>query len=103
MFHHFHGGAHARGQGAISAQQLDELLDFVGAGRILPALEWQERSTRGTLAPDDLCITFDDALRCQVDIALPVLESRGLTAFWFVYSSVFEGVRERLEIYRHVR
>lgn len=103
MFHHFHGGVHAPGQGAITSEEFDDLIEFADPSRILPALEWQERSRRGTLGPNDLCITFDDALRCQIDIALPVLEARGLTAFWFVYSSVFEGVIERLEVYRYVR
>jgi peptidoglycan/xylan/chitin deacetylase (PgdA/CDA1 family) len=103
MFHHFHGGAHPRGQGAISAEDFDAMIDFVGARRVLQAAEWQERSSRERLAPDDLCITFDDALRCQIDIALPVLEARGLTAFWFVYSSAVEGVSEGLEVYRYLR
>ncbi len=103
MFHHFCGGAHARGQGAITAAQFDELLEFLGPARILSAEDWEARNRAGKLDRDDLCITFDDALRSQIDIALPVLEARGLTAFWFVYSSVFEGVQERLEVYRHVR
>ena len=103
MFHHFCDGVHARGQGAITAAEFDDLLEFVGPARILGAKEWEERSRRGELDCDDVCITFDDALRCQIDVALPVLEARGLTAFWFVYSSVFEGVQERLEVYRHIR
>jgi peptidoglycan/xylan/chitin deacetylase (PgdA/CDA1 family) len=103
MLHHFYGGVHPNGQGAIDAEQFDAMLDFMGAERFLPAEEWQRRSTAGTLKPDDLCVTFDDALRCQTDIALPVLQARGLTAFWFVYSSVFDGVPERLEIYRYLR
>jgi peptidoglycan/xylan/chitin deacetylase (PgdA/CDA1 family) len=103
MFHHFHGGPHLPGQGSISPEEFDALLDFVDPSRILPAQEWLRRSLAGTLSPNDLCLTFDDALRCQFDIALPVLRRRGLTAFWFVYSSVFEGGIEPLEIYRHYR
>jgi peptidoglycan/xylan/chitin deacetylase (PgdA/CDA1 family) len=104
MFHHFHDDArHRPSQGSIDADTLDRMLDFVRADRILPAHEWTRRAESGQLEPGDLCLTFDDALRCQLDVALPVLRARGLTAFWFVYTSVLAGVPEPLEIYRHFR
>ncbi len=62
-----------------------------------------QRAKRNRLDEDSICLTFDDALRCQYDIAFPVLKARGLTAFWFVYSSVFEGNIEMLEVYRYFR
>ena len=55
------------------------------------------------MQPGDLCLTFDDNLLCQYKVALPVLRQFGLTAFWFVYTSVNQGNAERLEIYRHFR
>ena len=103
MFHHFHGGCHPIGQGSISADDLTALLEFVGLDRILPAQEWLARATSNRLAPGDLCLTFDDNLRCQFDIALPVLRQFGLTAFWFAYTSVVEGKIETLEVYRQFR
>jgi peptidoglycan/xylan/chitin deacetylase (PgdA/CDA1 family) len=103
MFHHFYDRTHPRGQGAISASEFESLIRWVDIRRILPAQEWQDRASKGTLGDDDLCLTFDDALRCQYDVAKPVLDSLGLTAFWFVYSSVFEGDPSRLEIYRYFR
>ena len=84
MFHHFFDARHPAGQGAISAGQLADLIAFLGRDRILPAAEWQRQAEAGTLAPDALCLTFDDNLRCQYDVALPVLRDEGLTAFWFV-------------------
>lgn len=103
MFHHFFDDTHPRRQGAISAQELSDLIDRVGAKNILPAREWMRRACAGELADTDLCLTFDDALRCQYDVAVPVLKAKGLTAFWFVYSSVFQGNLEVLEIYRYFR
>lgn len=103
MFHHFHGGGHPPVQGSMSAQQLVQLLWFIGHDRILSAEEWLDRALNGTLRPRDVCLTFDDNLRCQYDVALPVLEEHGLTAFWFVPTSVVEGTLERLEIYRVFR
>jgi peptidoglycan/xylan/chitin deacetylase (PgdA/CDA1 family) len=103
MFHHFFDEAHPRGQGAISANELEAVLDELGRDNILPPDEWQRRALSGTLGQTDLCLTFDDALRCQYDVALPVLKAMGLKAFWFVYSGVFQGRPEVLEIYRHFR
>jgi len=103
MFHHFHSDEHPVGQGSISADELDDMIDFLGAERIIGAGEWLNRASTNSLGDNELCLTFDDALRCQYDIALPVLEKRGLTAFWFVYSSVFEGSLVSLEVYRYFR
>jgi len=104
MFHHFQDGdRHPKGQGAISAAELSQMIEFLGKDRILPAKEWLKRAIRGNLQKDHICLTFDDALRCQFDIAVPVLEHYGITAFWFVYSSVFEGGVEPLEVYRYFR
>ena len=103
MLHHFHGGPHPKGQGAIDAEQFADLIRALGRDRILSAEEWAARTTAGTLRDGDLCVTFDDALRCQYDIALPVLQHFGITAFWFVYSSVFEGAVEPLEVFRYFR
>jgi peptidoglycan/xylan/chitin deacetylase (PgdA/CDA1 family) len=103
MFHHFTDDVHPAGQGALDAVQLRAVLDRVGVERILRADEYLERVRADRLDPDSVCLTFDDNLRCQYDVALPVLRELGLTAFWFVYSSPLEGTLERLELYRYFR
>ena len=103
MFHHFYNETHPKGQGAISAQDLVELLNHLGRQNILPADEWMRRALAGALRENDLCLTFDDALLCQFEIAFPVLGDMGLTAFWFVYSAVFEGIAADIEVYRYFR
>jgi peptidoglycan/xylan/chitin deacetylase (PgdA/CDA1 family) len=103
MFHHFHGGRHPRIPGSISADDFAAIIRFVGRERILDPLEWIERAERGRLGPEDLCLTFDDALLCQFEIALPVLQRYDLRGFWFVYSNVFEGHISRFEAYRVFR
>jgi peptidoglycan/xylan/chitin deacetylase (PgdA/CDA1 family) len=102
MFHHFCDSVHPRGQGAIDAADFERLLHNVGLSRILPAREWTTRAVAGTLR-DELCLTFDDNLRCQFDVAVPVMEALGVTAFFFVYTSVLQGAIEPLEVYRHFR
>ncbi|SEQ52340.1 Polysaccharide deacetylase [Ectothiorhodospira magna] len=102
MFHHFHDERHVNGQGTISAKQLEQIIEYYG-DRLLPAKEWFSKAKANCLAEKDVCLTFDDALLCQYDIALPVLEKYSLTAFWFVYSSVLAGGIEKLEVYRKFR
>lgn len=105
MFHHFcDGNLHIKGQGAITAKEFESLLDFYQKDhKIISADEYSEKVKNGQLREDEVCLTFDDALKCQFDIAYPVLKSRGIKAFWFVYTSPFVGVLEKLEIYRHFR
>lgn len=103
MFHHFWDERHVRGQGAMSAAEFRRMIEFLGPERILGAREWMERAVGGVLRPWDICLTFDDNLKCQWDVAVPVLREYGLTAFFFVYTSVLRGVPERLEIYRQFR
>jgi peptidoglycan/xylan/chitin deacetylase (PgdA/CDA1 family) len=103
MFHHFHGGPHPPVQGSISADDLERIFDAYGPNRILPADEWLDRTKMKTLCPEHVCLTFDDSLKCQHDIAYPVLKERGISGFWFLYSSVLVGELNRLEIYRVYR
>jgi peptidoglycan/xylan/chitin deacetylase (PgdA/CDA1 family) len=92
MFHRFREeGAPGAGRGDISPAELEAILVHLGVGRFLDPSEWLLRLDEGRLAPGDLCLTFDDGLKSQLDLALPVLERFGLKAFWFVYSRVLEG------------
>jgi peptidoglycan/xylan/chitin deacetylase (PgdA/CDA1 family) len=104
MFHYFHGGGHPAGQGTLSGLQFENILDRYLAGqKLLQAKEWARRAENASLQSGEVCITFDDALRSQFDIALPVLRKKGLTAFWFVQSGVLTGEQGLLEAFRHFR
>ena len=52
------------------------------------------------LEPSDICLSFDDALRCQYDLALPVLKEYKIKAFFFIYSALLCGIDNYLEIFR---
>ena len=103
LFHHFCDDCHARGQGAVSADEFVRLIDHAGRDRLIGAHDWVDRAKAGTLSERDICVSFDDGLLCQYDIALPVLKEYGLTAFWFTYSSPLKGETDRLEMYRYFR
>jgi len=102
MFHHFYDEQHFIGQGAISVDQFENIIEYYG-DNLLPAHKWLDKAINNTLDNNHVCLTFDDALLCQYEVALPVMEKYNLTAFWFVYSSVLDGGVENLEIYRKFR
>ena len=104
MFHHFHDhNKHLPGQGSINSNQFRRIIDYVGRKNIINATEFIERYKQKKLKKNHLCLTFDDALKCQFDIALPVLEDYKIKAFFFIYSSVLTNKPNLLEIYRFFR
>ena len=103
MFHHFHNGHHRQSQGSITDDQLDEIIQKIGRKKIINADEWVDKITNKCLQNSDVCITFDDSLLCQYDIAYPVLESYGIKAFWFIYSSPFSKDKINFEVNRYFR
>jgi len=104
MFHHFHEETHPPcNQGSISAKDFEEILQYIGIENILAPDEWIFNLEHHKLKEKHVCLTFDDALSCQYDICVPVLEKYNLKCFWFVYSSVFEGELVKLEFYNYFR
>lgn len=84
--------------------QFEQIIDrFAADGGIPPAAEWARKVESGALGRGEACLTFDDALRSQFDVALPILRRRGLTAFWFVQSGVLTGEAALLEAFRRFR
>ena len=104
MFHHFHGENHPVGQGSISADDLDQMIAWLRKDyEILNIEEFFQKALAGKLTTKETCLTLDDSLLCQYEIALPVIESHGLTALFNVYSSAFSGEPDPLEVYRYFR
>ncbi len=108
MFHYFHDekkGGIKQTQGSISGQKLRQIIDMVmKTNNLLSAEDFYKRAISGKLGAQDVCLTFDDGLSSQYQIAWPVLKSYGITAFWFVYTSVhIKGNYEKLEVYRVFR
>ena len=97
MFHHFHDdGIHTKGQGSIDKDDFYKMINFIGRNNILDADVFYEKFKNNNLKDNEVCLTFDDAIKCQVDIALPVLEELKIKSFFFVYTSVFEGKPDNL-------
>ncbi len=104
MFHHFHDdGVHSKGQGSIDKDDFYKMINFIGKNNILDADIFFEKLKNNKLKNNEVCLTFDDAIKCQIDIALPVLEELKIKSFFFVYTSIFEGKPDNLEIFRYFR
>ena len=103
MFHHFHdNGIHTKGQGSIDKDDFYKMINFIGRNNILDADVFFEKFKNNNLKDNEVCLTFDDAIKCQIDVALPVLEELKIKSFFFVYTSLFEGKADNLEIFRYL-
>ena len=104
MFHHFHDdGVHTKGQGSISKDEFYKLINFIGKKNILDANVFFEKFKQNKLKENEVCLTFDDGVKCQIDVALPVLEDLKIKSFFFVYTSMFEEKPDYLEVFRYFR
>ena len=104
MFHHFHDEQHLPSQGSISSSEFIQMIDWLNDRyTILNASDYTKKFKNSTLKDTDICLSFDDALKCQFDIAFPILERLGIESYFFVYSSVFSNKPDFLEIYREFR
>jgi len=104
MFHHFHDEKHLPAQGSLNSEDFSNMIDWLSERHnLIGAKEYLDKFEKSKLDPYDICLSFDDALLCQYDIAIPVLEKRNIDAFFFVYSSVFTGTPDNLEIFRYFR
>ena len=104
MFHHFHdNGIHTKGQGSIDKDDFYKMINFIGRNNILDADIFFEKFKNNKLKEKEVCLTFDDGIKCQIDVALPILEELKIKSFFFVYTSMFEGKPDNLEIFRYFR
>jgi len=108
MFHHFHDNKHPVGQGSLSADQLRQILDWLSERySVLSADEYIYRLSKYSLEKTDICLTFDDGLLCQAEVALPILRERNIKAFFFIYSAPFSmeltNNETLVEVYRYFR
>ncbi len=104
MFHHFHSDIHPEGQGSISADDFASMVDWISERcNLISAHEYYEKALSRRLHDGDVCLSFDDGLLCQYDIAAPILDDRKLGAFFFIYSSPMQGEPDLLEVFRYFR
>ena len=101
MFHHFHGKGHIRSLGSIGKEQFKKILKYLKRKyNLLSAETYFNKANKNELCSKDICLTFDDTLKSQFDIAFPILKKENLNAFFFIYSSVFDKKLNLMEVFR---
>ena len=104
MFHHFHNGKkHIKTQGSFSKDQLYKLIKKIGVKNILSPDEYFYKTKNNKIQNYETCITFDDGIKSQFDVAYPVLKDLKIKSFFFIYSSIFEKKINFLELNRYFR
>ena len=77
MFHHFHNKKHLKGQGSINSLSFERILDYLQKNyNLIGSDEYSEKVFNKKLGINDVCLTFDDALLSQYEIAVPILKKK---------------------------
>ena len=101
MFHHFHKNKKEKYiESSITAKEFEKILKYVGIKNILSADLWASKALKNKLKKNEVCITFDDGLKSQYEVALPILKKYKIKCFWFIFSSIFFGKKDSNEVYK---
>mgnify|MGYP000017542553 FL=1 len=104
MFHHFHDNRkYNKAQGSISKNEFIKIINLIGKKNIINADIFIKKLKANTLKKNEVCLTFDDGLKCQFDVIHPVLKKLKIKAFFFIYTSIFEKKPDLLEVFRYFR
>lgn len=100
MFHHFHRDQDHPNPGSITGDQLRNLIDEIKKTHsIVTPGEFFHGLLNGRLSAKHVLFTFDDALRSQFEIALPVLKEYSIDALFNVYSGIWSDELPMLEVW----
>ncbi len=103
-FHHFYDNkVYLKGQGAINKNHLRKLIKFIGRHNIISPDDFLYHINNKNFNLNKVCFTFDDGLRCQYEIAKPILDEYKIKAFFFCFTSIFTDKPDMLELYRYFR
>ena len=90
MFHHFHNGKQfKKNYSSISKKSFLKIINYLGKKNINNANDFLEKLNQKKINQNDLCLTFDDALKSQIKIVLPILDIN-IRAFFFIYTEIYE-------------
>ncbi|OON96941.1 MAG: hypothetical protein ATN31_08935 [Candidatus Epulonipiscioides saccharophilum] len=103
MFHYFHDNKkYLKSQGSLSAQDLENIINH-SSYKIISIDEWIEKYESNSLSKDEVFLSFDDALKEQLDIACPILDRYNLKALFAINTKAILSNMDKLELYRHFR
>jgi peptidoglycan/xylan/chitin deacetylase (PgdA/CDA1 family) len=94
MYHRVYAQADTLFPGEPDAVGFERLMRFVARSfNVMTLGQAVRRLQQGDLPPRALVITFDDGYADNVEVALPILQSCGLVATFFVSSGFLDGGR----------
>lgn len=105
MFHHFHDETrHKKTEGSISKTQFKKILINFKKNIVTPE-EFlnQTFQNKNKIKKKMVCLTFDDSIKSQTNIALEVLDDLNLKGFFFSNSFQYENEIGFLECCRYFR
>lgn len=105
MFHHFHDETrHKKTEGSISKTQFKKILINFKKNIVTPE-EFlnQTFQNKNKIKKKMVCLTFDDSIKSQTNIALEVLDDLNLKGFFFSNSFQYENKIGLLECCRYFR
>tara|TARA_B100000579_G_scaffold317640_1_gene267215 strand:+ start:7034 stop:7951 length:918 start_codon:yes stop_codon:yes gene_type:complete len=104
MFHHFHGEKFPKVQGSITVKDFSKIVSYLKKKyKIVSPEEFLNLYQKKNLRGNEVCLTFDDGIKSQKDLILPILERLKIKAFFFIYTSLVKGKPDNLEFYRDFR
>lgn len=104
MFHHFHSPGRKKRPGSLSAHDFERLLDVLEEKtKIVGPEEFAELLGKPSETDSAVMLSFDDSLRSQYEVAAPILKARKIKAGFAIYSSIYSGEPDPLEIFAEFR
>jgi peptidoglycan/xylan/chitin deacetylase (PgdA/CDA1 family) len=104
MFHNFYDNLnYSKGDGAISKKKFIDLINFIGKKNILNGDIFIKKIINKSIKKRQVCLTFDDSIKSQIKIALPILQKFKIKAIFFIHTSIFEENDNNLELFKYFR
>lgn len=104
VFHNFHDKRSVKLQGSISSFKFEKtIIKLKKNFNLLNADTFCSKLLNGNLSKKDISLSFDDGLKSQYDIAIPILNKHNIKAFFFVFTSSFTNRIDKLELYKYFR
>ena len=104
VFHNFHNKRSIKLQGSISSFKFEKIIIKLKKNyNLLNADKFYSKLLDGNLSKKDISLSFDDGLKSQYDIAIPILNKYNIKAFFFVFTNSFTNRIDKLELYKYFR
>jgi|MDSW01.2.fsa_nt_gb peptidoglycan/xylan/chitin deacetylase (PgdA/CDA1 family) len=103
MFHRFRDkNGLETGQGSFSGLELERFILKHGIDKFIKHEDIVSFRHDREIKTRKICLTFDDGLSSQFQIAKPILDKYGIKGFWFIYTKIFDESMEATEILSYI-